>query len=93
MHLKTETNLTILATLSEPVPVESHMSLYLKRRKDNKIGTGKKKIVLQLTLRASAVILPVILRYKSLKLSIMSGRAASNLVRYADAFFTGALLL
>jgi hypothetical protein len=43
MHLKTETNLTILATLSEPVPVESHMSSYLKRRKDNKIGTEKKK--------------------------------------------------
>lgn len=39
------------------------------------------------------MILPVILRYKSLKLSIMSGNVASNFVRYADAFFTGALLL
>jgi hypothetical protein len=46
-----------------------------------------------ITFRASAVILPVILRYKSLKLSMTSGIAASNLVRNAEAFFTGALLL
>ena len=55
--------------------------------------TVKQELYVWLTLRASAVILPVILRYKSLKLSIMSGKVASNLVRYADAFFTGALLL
>lgn len=39
------------------------------------------------------MILPVILQYRSLKLSMMSGRVPSNLVRYAEAFFTGALLL
>lgn len=50
-------------------------------------------MIVQPTFRASAVIRPIMLRYKSLKLSIMSGNVASNLVRYADAFLTGALLL
>jgi hypothetical protein len=56
------------------------------------VGVSNNKGMFRRVFRASAVILPVIQVIEALH-TITSAKEASNFVRNADAFFTGALLL